>query len=345
MKKLLKIAIISMLALLPMLAVTALIACSDNESTIEVVETEATTTAEDAITVGIIQIVEHPALDAAREGFLAGMAEAGYLDGENVFFDFQNAQGDHNTLSTIADRFVSREVDLILAIATPSAQAIAARTTEIPIVGTAITSYERAELVDSNEAPGGNVTGTTDMNPVAEQIQLGLDLVEGVQTVGLIYSSQEANSVYQVELAKRAIEAKGLSYEERTVENTNEVQQAMASLVRSSDLIYIPTDNVVASAMAIAADIANNAGVPTVTGEVNMVKSGGFATMGIDYYDLGMKAAEMAVEILRGADPATMPVQTVPGDEITINQEVLIQLGIDIPERFQVYVQEVEAPE
>lgn len=340
MKKLITVLAVALIAAL---ALAALVGC-EGESTGST-NGETGTSAGEPITIGIIQIVEHPALDAAREGFIAGMADAGFVEGENVIFDYQNAQGDHNTLSTIADRFVNREVDLILAIATPSAQAVAARTDTIPIVGTAITSYTRAELIDSDEVPGGNITGTTDMNPVKDQIQLGLELVPDIQTVGLIYSSQEANSVYQIEIAKKAIEELGLQYEERTVENTNEVQQAMTSLVRSADLIYIPTDNVIASAMAIVADVANNAGVATICGEINMVKSGGFATMGIDYFDLGMKAASMAVEVLEGADPATMPIQTVPGDEITINEEVVEILGIEIPERFQGYVQALELPE
>jgi len=332
MKKLITVLAV---ALVVALALVALAGC----------EGESSSSAEEPITIGIIQIVEHPALDAAREGFIAGMADAGFVDGENVIFDYQNAQGDHNTLSTIADRFVSREVDLVLAVATPSAQAIAMRTDSIPVIGTAITSYTRAELVDSDEVPGGNITGTTDMNPVKDQILLGLDLVPNAQTVGLIYSSQEANSVYQIEIAKNALAELGLDYEDRTVENTNEVQQAMASLVRTADFIFIPTDNVIASAMAIVADVANTAGVPTICGEINMVKSGGFATMGIDYFDLGVKAASMAVEVLEGADPATMPIQTVPGDEITINEEVVEILGISIPERFQGYVQALEPPE
>jgi len=333
-----------LLALILVLALGTLVACNDSDTPEATTGTETTASA-DPITIGIIQIVEHPALDAAREGFIAGMADAGFIDGENVIFDYQNAQGDHNTLSTIADRFVSRDVDMVLAIATPSAQAIAARTTTIPILGTAITSYERAELVYSNEEPGGNITGTTDMNPVADQLQLMVNLVPDVQTVGLIYSSQEANSVYQIEIAKKALEEMGLDYEERTVENTNEVQQAMASLVRSVDAIYIPTDNVLASAMAIVGDVANTAGVPTICGEANMVNSGGFATMGIDYYELGRKTAEMAVRVLNGADPGTMPIETVAGEQVTINEESLQLLGLTVPERYQGYIVAVEPAE
>ncbi|MCL2379836.1 MAG: ABC transporter substrate-binding protein [Coriobacteriia bacterium] len=327
------------LVLVLMLALFALAACNGDDADANGNGDAAVT--EDPIVIGIIQIVEHPALDAAREGFIDGMAEAGFIDGENVIFDFQNAQGDHNTLSTIADGFISRDVDLILAIATPSAQAVAAKTDTIPIVGTAITSYERAELVDSNEVPGGNVTGTTDMNPVADQIDLAVELVPDAETIGLIYSAQEANSVYQVEIAKAAIAELGLQYEERTVENTNDVQQAMASLVRSADVIYLPTDNVLASAMAIVAEVANEAGIATVCGEINMMNGGGLATKGIDYFDLGKLAASMAVRVLDGEDPAVMPIETVPADITAINAETVEILGITIPERLQDYVVEV----
>ncbi|MCL2680225.1 MAG: ABC transporter substrate-binding protein [Coriobacteriia bacterium] len=330
------------LVVVVMFALLALVACA-GDTTDDDGETHAVI--EDPITVGVIQIVEHPALDAAREGFIAGMAEAGYIDGENIIFDYQNAQGDQNTLSTIADRFVNRSVDMVLAIATPSAQAIAGKTDTIPIVGTAITSYERAELVESNESPGGNVTGTTDLNPVVDQLDLALELVPDAQTIGLLYSSQEANSVYQIEIAKAEIERLGLQWEERTVENTNEVQQAMASLVRSSDVIYLPTDNTVASAMAIVAEVANNAKVPTICGEINMLEGGGLATKGIDYFDLGKKTATMAVRILNGEDPATMAIETIPGDTIVINEEVVELLGITIPQHLQQFVRRTESAE
>ena len=345
MKKFIKALLMS---LVMVLALSALVACNQAEEPAATTNGEQATTAEpqaDPITIGIVQIVEHPALDAARDGFIEGMTEAGFIEGENVIYDIQNAQGDQSTLSTIADRFVNNEVDLILAIATPSAQAIAARTTDIPVIGTAITSYTAAELVDSDEVPGGNITGTTDMNPVGDQIQLAIDLVPDAQTIGLIYSSAEANSVYQINIAKQYIEDKGLQWEERTVENTNEVHQAMQSLVRSADVIYIPTDNVVASAMAIVGEIAGEAGIATITGESGMVASGGFATMGIDYFDLGMLSAVMAVEVINGADTATMSIRTVPGDEIVISEEALERLGKTIPDRFMPYVQRLDAAE
>ncbi|MDK2962577.1 MAG: putative tryptophan/tyrosine transport system substrate-binding protein [Eubacteriaceae bacterium] len=161
--------------------------------------------------------MDHVALDAARDGFIDGLADNGYVDGDNIIIDLQNAQGDQSNLATISDGFVSNNEDLVLAIATPAAQSIAGKTTEIPILGTAITDYETARLVDSNEAPGGNVSGTTDMNPIAEQIDLLVKLVPDAKTVGVLYTSSEDNSVVQAQIAKEAIEAAGLSYVEVTV--------------------------------------------------------------------------------------------------------------------------------
>jgi putative ABC transport system substrate-binding protein len=160
------------------------------------------------VTIGIVQIVEHAALDAARDGFIQALADNGFIEGENVTYDIQNAQGDQSTLSTIGDRFVSEDVDMILAIATSSAQTMASKTTTIPILGTAITDYEVAKLVDTNEVPGGNVSGTSDMNPIADQIALIFELFPDTETVGCIYNGGEDNSVLQAQIAKETVEAR-----------------------------------------------------------------------------------------------------------------------------------------
>lgn len=297
----------------------------------------------EAIRIGAVQLIEHRALDAAYQGFKDGLAEAGYVDGEGVALDFQNAQGDMSNLSTIGDRFVSQKKDLILAITTDAAQAMAGKTESIPIVATAVTSYAIAGLVDSEEAPGGNVTGTSDMNPVAAQIGLALALVPNARTVGLIYNSSEDNSVLQADIAKGAIAEKGLSFVEMTVTGVNDVQQVMQSLVGKCDVIYIPTDNTLAAAMPIVYGVAGPAGVPVICGESNMVMKGGLATMGLDYYALGKKTAAMAVQILQGADPAGMPIQYADGSEdVTINGLVAREMGIEIPAKYQGAVVEPE---
>jgi len=293
-------------------------------------------------TIGIIQYAEHVALDAAREGFIDALKANGYVDGENITIDFQNAQKDQSNLSTISDRFVSNKVDLILAIATPAAQSIAGKTTEIPIVGTAITDYVEARLVSSNEAPGGNVTGTTDMNPIKEQIDLLVKLVPDAQTVGVVYTSGEVNSVVQAEIAKEAIEGRGLKYVEVTVNNSNDVQQAVQTIVQQCDAIYIPTDNVFATAMPTVYGVTVESKTPVICGEVGMVSTGGLATLGINYYNLGYQSGEMAVKILKGeASPATMPIQSANQFDYAINGTVAQEIGIEIPDDLKDYIIEM----
>ena len=298
-------------------------------------ETEAPAEAQ-SFSIGIVQIVEHAALDAAREGFIQALADNGFVEGENVTYDVQNAQGDQSTLSTIGDRFVSAEVDLILAIATPSAQTMASKTTTIPILGTAVTDYEVAKLVDSNEAPGANVSGTSDMNPIADQIDLIFELFPDTETVGCIYNGGEDNSVLQAQIAKEQVEALGKTYTEITVASTNDVQQAMQTLVTKCDAIYIPTDNTVASAMPIVGEVANTAQIPVICGESNMVSGGGLATLGINYYDLGYQTGLMALKVLvDGADVSTMPVEFATGFDAAFNAETAEAIGFTIPDEYQ----------
>lgn len=298
---------------------------------------------EEMASIGIIQYVEHVALDSAREGFVAALADNGYVDGENIAIDVQNAQADQSNLATISDRFVSNNVDLVLAIATPATQAIAGKTTEIPILGTAVTDYEVARLVDSNEAPGGNVSGTTDMNPIAEQIDLLTKLVPTAKTVGVLYTSSEDNSVLQAAIAKEAIEKAGLSYVEVTVTNSNDVQQAAQSIVGQCDAIYIPTDNVFASAMPVVHGVTSDSKTPVICGESGMVLNGGLATLGINYYDLGYQTGLMAVKILKGeAEPATMPIEASTAFDFAINGTVAEEIGLEIPADLQEYVIKAE---
>ncbi|MDD3521040.1 MAG: ABC transporter substrate-binding protein [Actinomycetota bacterium] len=298
-----------------------------------------TKVAEENKSIGIIQYVEHVALDSAREGFIKALSDKGFVDGENITIDVQNAQADQSNLSTISDRFVSNKVDLVLAIATPAAQSIAGKTTEIPIIGTAITDFVAAKLVDSNEAPGGNVTGTTDMNPIKEQIDLLKQLVPDVETVGVIYTSSEDNSVVQAKIAKEAIEAMGLQYTEVTVTNSNDVQQAAQSLVEKCDAMYLPTDNVLASAMPVIYGVTVESKTPVICGESGMVENGGLATLGINYYDLGYQAGLMGVKILKGeANPAEMPIESAAEFDFAINGTVANEIGLEIPEELQEYI-------
>ena len=292
-------------------------------------------TTEKTLTIGIAQVVEHAALDAAREGFVQCLKDNGLAEGVNVTFDIQNAQGDQSTLSTIGDQFVSEKVDLILAIATPTAQTMAGKTSEIPILATAVTDFEVANLVSSNEQPGGNVSGTSDMNPIEAQIALLFELFPEVQTVGCLYNGGEDNSVLQAGLARAEIEKAGRAYTEVTVTSTNDVQQAAATLITKCDAVYLPTDNTVASAMPIVGEACSAAGIPTICGESGMVDAGGLATLGISYFDLGYQTGAMALRILNdGAKVAEMPVEFATGFEPAFNAETAAAIGFTIPEKY-----------
>ncbi|AUS95866.1 sugar ABC transporter substrate-binding protein [Clostridium thermosuccinogenes] len=291
------------------------------------------------LSVGIIQYMEHVALDDARKGFIDALKDNGYVDGENITIDVQNAQGDQSNLSTISDRFVSNKVDLVLAIATPAAQSIAGKTKDIPILATAVTDFVTAKLVNSNEAPGGNVSGTTDMNPIKEQIDLLVKLVPDAKTVGVLYTSSEDNSILQASIAKEAIENLGLKYVEVTVTNSNDVQQATQSIVEQCDAIYIPTDNTFASAMPVVHGITSQSKTPVICGESGMVNNGGLATLGINYYNLGYQTGLMAIRIFKGeATPATMPIEASKEFDFAINGAVAEEIGIEIPEDLKEYI-------
>lgn len=292
--------------------------------------------AADSYSIGIIQAMEHSALDDAYKGFVDALAEKGYKEGDNISLDLQNAQGDTSNLSTISDRFVGNKVDLVLAIATPAAQAIAGKTSDIPILATAVTSYTDAELVKDESAPGGNLSGTSDMNPVAAQIDLLAEMYPDAKTVGVIYNSSETNSVVQIDLAKAQIEKLGLKCEEATVTNTNDVQQAMQSLVSKCDALYIPTDNTVASAMPTVRSVTADAKLPTMCGTSTMVNDGGLVSMGINYYDLGYKTGLMGAQVLEGKNPGEMAIEYADtSDEIMINKDVAAEIGYEVPDKYK----------
>lgn len=282
--------------------------------------------AQRAYKIGITQIVAHPSLDAAREGFKKALADAGL----EVTYDEQNAQGDQATATNIANKFNAGELDLILAIATPTAQASAQVITSKPLLFTAVTDPVAAQLVDSADAPGGNVTGTSDMNPVAEQIALVKRVAPDAKTVGVIYSSGEVNSEVQVKVAREAAAAQGLTLVEKTVTNTGEVQQAASAL--DVDAIYVPTDNNVVAGLEAVIQVAESRKIPLVAGEGDSVAKGALVTYGIDYTKLGYQTGEMAVRILtQGADPATMPVETQQELTLVVNSDAASRMGVELP--------------
>ena len=285
------------------------------------------------VNVGIVQLVEHAALDAANKGFVEGLASKGYKEGQNIAYDRQNAQADQSNLQNIAHRFVNNKVNLICAIATPAAQTVANVTSDIPIVATAVTDYKTAKLVKDNAKPGTNVTGTTDMNPVEQQLDLLLKLVPNAKSVGTIYCSSEVNSQLQIEILKKAAAAKGVTVKEATVSNVNDIQQAARSLVGKVQAIYVPTDNVLASAMPTLVSVTEEAKLPVICGEGGMVKAGGVATLGVDYYKLGFQAGEMAADILGGkSKPADMGIQAQKEFKAMVNVKEAEKIGLKVPE-------------
>ena len=286
----------------------------------------------ETLRIGIIQPMEHESLDAAREGFVQALADHGYTDGDTIVLDYQNAQGDSSALLTISQRFVGDDCDLVLAIGTGAAQSIASQTSDIPVLITAVTDPVDAGLVQSSEAPGTNVTGTNDMNPIREQLELIPEILPDAQTVGLLYTSSEDNSILQIEEAKAILEEMNLDYVEQTVTGSNDVQQAVQSIVTRCDAIYIPTDNTFASAMPLVGSVVMESGTPVICGATGMVEAGGLITLGLNYYNLGYQTGEMAVQVLEGADPASMPVQSQNQYDYVVNEEMLSALGMELPQ-------------
>jgi len=292
--------------------------------------------------IGIVQIVEHPSLDASRQGFLDELAVLGYKDGENIKVEYHNAQGSKDTLATIADNLVANNAALVLAIATDSALMMASKTTTIPILGTAITDYVDTKLAESNEKPGHNVSGTTDMASIADQLDVLLELVPDAKTIGLLYTASESNSVIQAGIAKEYLDSKGIAHVEVTVHNTNDVQQATISIMDQCDAIYIPTDNTYAAAMPIVYQAAVAAKKVVVCGAGDMVMEGGIATLAIDYYKLGQQTAPMAVDVLNGADISVMPIQSQKEYEYIVNKTMADAIGLTLPEKLLPYAKEMK---
>ena len=285
------------------------------------------------IPIGIVQLVEHEALDAANRGIVDALAERGYKEGVNVTIDRQNAQADQSNLQNIAARFVSNDSKILFAIATPAAQTLAAATKTTPIVATAVTNFEVAKLVASNEKPGGNVTGVSDINPVAEQFELLMKFAPDAKAIGTIFNSSEINSTYQIELLKKAASAAGVEVVEASVSSVNDIQQAVASLKGKVGGIYLPTDNIIASAVPVLMKSVFEAGIPTVAGEGGMVRAGVLASIAVDYYTLGKMTGAMGADILDGKKkPADMPIQSQKAEKVLVNLKTAETMGIKIPE-------------
>ncbi|TPG92941.1 ABC transporter substrate-binding protein [Brevibacillus laterosporus] len=282
--------------------------------------------------VGIVQIIEHPALDAAKDGFIAKMKANGFEEDKTVKYDLQSAQGNMDTAIQIAKKFAGDKVDLILAIGTPAVQAAAQTTTDIPILFTAVTDPVSAGLVKSMDKPGGNVSGTTDMNPVEEQLSLIKKLKADAKNVGVIYNAGEVNSKVQVDKAKEVAGKLGLTITEAAITNPTEVKQAAESMIGKVDSFYVPTDNMVVASISAVVSVAEAQKIPVVAGEENSVKSGAITTFGIDYSLLGAQTGDMGAKILKGESKVgEMPIESQKEMKLVINKKAAEKMGITLP--------------
>ncbi|MBR1439634.1 MAG: ABC transporter substrate-binding protein [Lachnospiraceae bacterium] len=284
--------------------------------------------------VGVCQLVQHDALDAATQGFVDAL-KAAY--GDSVEVEVQNAQGDSATCSTIVNGFVANNYDLIMANATPALQAAVSATTTIPIVGTSVTDYATALAInDWNGTTGINVTGTSDLAPLDQQEDMILELVPDAKKVAILYCSAEANSAYQASKIKEYLTEDGVGFEEYTFSDSNDLQAVVTAAVSECDAMYIPTDNTAASNMTLISNVTGPAGMPVICGEENMMKAGGLATLSINYYDIGYAAGEMAVEILtNGKNPAEMAIGTAATSTKEYYPLYANTIGFTVPEGYK----------
>lgn len=288
----------------------------------------------DTYTVGICQWVTHPALDATQQGFIAALYDK--IGQEKLTIDPQNAQEDSGNCSTIINQFVSKGVDLMLAIATPVLQTASSSTNQIPIVATAITEYGVALNRTLNDGKTDiNVTGTSDLPPLDQQAAMIKEILPNTKTVGIIYCSREDNSKYQVDEVKKYLEADGIKVTTYSFAESTELQSITQKAVSENDALYIPTDNAAAKATDIIDAVARPAGVPVFAGEEGICRGCGIVTLSINYYDIGYKAGEMAAEILlEGKNPADMPIEYAPKFTKEYNPEICAELGIDVPPEY-----------
>ena len=328
---------ISIICLITLLTATfpAMIGCTAEEEETPTTEEEEEATPPKVYKIGITAIVTHPALDANRQGFIDKLAEEGFVEGENIEYQIKSPEGDMTLAATIAQGFVADNVDMILAIATPTAQACvtAVEGTDIPIVFGSVTDPVAAELINSWENPGGNTTGISDWADVPTQVQLVLDIVPGVKKLGTIYNAGEVNSKVQIDELKKAISGLGIDeVVEATAATTADVLAAAQSLVDRVDAIWIPTDNTVVSAFEAVVGICETNKIPLFAADTATVERGAIGTPGIDYYQLGIECGEVAVRILNGADPANIAAKKVEMTDLFLNPAAAERMGVTIPQ-------------
>ncbi|REK92770.1 ABC transporter substrate-binding protein [Streptococcus sp. NM] len=285
----------------------------------------------DVFRIGISQFITHQSLDATREGFVDELAKQGYVEGKNIEIDLQNAQGEQRNLKTISQQ-LAESSDVVLAIATPSAQSLANTTQTTPVIFSAVTDPVGAKLVESREHPGGNVTGTSDQSSdaISTQINLIKKVLPKAKTIGILYTQSEPNSVVQKDEAKRLLEEKGFTVVEKTILDSNNVKAAAESLMAEVDMVFVPTDNIISSTMETVKQVSIKHKVPVFGGSTEMIAVGGLYNYGTNYEELGRQTARMLIRILKGEKPENIAVELPEKLELHTNQEMADALGIDI---------------
>ena len=285
----------------------------------------------DVFRIGISQFITHQSLDATREGFVDELAKQGYVEGKNIEIDLQNAQGEQRNLKTISQQ-LAESSDVVLAIATPSAQSLANTTQTTPVIFSAVTDPVSAKLVESREHPGSNVTGTSDQSSdaISTQINLIKKVLPKAKTIGILYTQSEPNSVVQKDEAKRLLEEKGFTVVEKTILDSNNVKAAAESLMAEVDMVFVPTDNIISSTMETVKQVSIKHKVPVFGGSTEMVAVGGLYNYGTNYEELGRQTARMLIRVLKGEKPENMAVELPEKLELHTNQEMADALGIDI---------------
>ena len=285
----------------------------------------------DVFRIGISQFITHQSLDATREGFVDELAKQGYIEGKNIEIDLQNAQGEQRNLKTISQQ-LAESSDVVLAIATPSAQSLANTTQTTPVIFSAVTDPVSAKLVESREHPGGNVTGTSDQSSdaISTQINLIKKVLPKAKTIGILYTQSDPNSVVQKDEAKRLLEEKGFTVVEKTILDSNNVKAAAESLMAEVDMVFVPTDNIISSTMETVKQVSIKHKVPVFGGSTEMIAVGGLYNYGTNYEELGRQTARMLVRVLKGEKPENIAVELPEKLELHTNQEMADALGIDI---------------
>jgi putative ABC transport system substrate-binding protein len=286
----------------------------------------------DEVTVAVTAIVEHPALDAVRDGVKEALAAAGYKEGENLKFLYESAQGNPATAAQIARQFAGEGPNVIVPISTPSAQAVVSSTRDIPVVFTAVSDPLGAQLVKDMDKPGGNVTGLSDLSPVAEHVALIKEILPNVKSIGYLYNSGEANSVSLLAVLKTQAEKAGLTVVESAATKSAEVQGAARALVGRADVIYIPTDNTIISALEGAVAVAEEAKLPLFTADTDSVSRGAVAALGFNYHDVGKQTGDVVVRVLKGENPGDIAVKVAAGTDLVINKAAASKMGVTFPE-------------